>query len=459
MADRSSASGRRGRPKGSATFPWRAFFHQSDRPLFVLGPDRRIRFVNAAWERLTGMKQADALGTVCTTRGQASKLAAALCPPAEAQAGRIDHHRIPDPTTSRNAPPWWDVTFIPLTGPEGILGYMGAITVVGQSEPASARKVPPVIGQLRHRIAQHYTLDVLRGPSRFAQDLLVKARFAAHVHAPLWIQGEAGTGKATLARIIHTLSPQRERAFVRIEASALQPYLIEGLFFGHGGLTASEHIGTLYVAQPQHLPRDLQDRLLEECLAPRPGAPRLICGSSGERGEDVRGGRLDARFASEAAALEIHLLPLRLRREDIAHLSARILERRFPKPPPVDTEAVAVLSAQPWPGNIRELSEVLIAAAREHPSESLRAEHLPHAMRVRAGLPSTSSRPPRLGREAILQDVERRLIQLALRRSGYNRTLAAEILEMPRAELYRRMKALGLDTNTSELSERGEATP
>ena len=105
----------KGRPTGSAGFGWRAFFQQSATPVFVLGRGKRLRFANAAWEKLTGAKLADALGMVCSARRSSTPLQAALAPTPEALAGRADRVRRPAPP-GRNGPPWWDVTFAPLAG-------------------------------------------------------------------------------------------------------------------------------------------------------------------------------------------------------------------------------------------------------------------------------------------------------------------------------------------------------
>src|SRR5437867_4687928 len=96
---------RKGRPRGSGSFAWRAFFQQSATPVFVLGKGRRLRFANAAWEKLTGVKLADALGMVCSARRHSSPLAAALAPTPEAQAGKPDRARRPAPG-SRHGHHW-----------------------------------------------------------------------------------------------------------------------------------------------------------------------------------------------------------------------------------------------------------------------------------------------------------------------------------------------------------------
>src|SRR5688572_4288174 len=145
---------KKGRPRGSGSFAWRAFFQHSATPVFVLGKGRRLRFANAAWEKLTGLKLADALGMVCSARRPSSALAAAP----EAEAGKPDCARRAAPS-ARSGPPWWDVTFAPLAGDDGLYGIVGFIAVVGETAPAAARKVPAAVAALRARHATHFTFD------------------------------------------------------------------------------------------------------------------------------------------------------------------------------------------------------------------------------------------------------------------------------------------------------------
>src|SRR5262245_35110944 len=111
----SSKSSKRGRPKGSGTFAWRALFQQSRTPVFVLGKGKRLRFANTAWEHLTGHKLTEELGLVCSDRSSATPLAKMLAPPAAVLAGRSERCRRHAPN-HRTGPPWWDITFVPLPG-------------------------------------------------------------------------------------------------------------------------------------------------------------------------------------------------------------------------------------------------------------------------------------------------------------------------------------------------------
>ncbi|QJW95935.1 PAS domain-containing protein [Frigoriglobus tundricola] len=101
MATPPSPPSGKGRPRGSGGFGWRAFFHQSATPVFVLGKGKRLRFANAAWEELTGVKLEDALGMVCTARRSSTPLQAALAPtPKRSPAAPTAHAAPPRPTAA-----------------------------------------------------------------------------------------------------------------------------------------------------------------------------------------------------------------------------------------------------------------------------------------------------------------------------------------------------------------------
>src|SRR5262245_5781003 len=416
----------KGRPRGSGGFAWRAFFQQSATPVFVLGKNRRLRFANAAWEKLTGVKLADALGMVCSARRHSTPLAAAMAPTPEALAGRADRARRPAPP-GRNGPPWWDVTFAPLSGDDGMFGIVGFVAVVGEPVPAAAKKIPPSVAALRDRHAAHFSLDLLTGESPAAARLVSQVRLAAQVSAPVWILGEPGSGKETVARVIHHTGPQRDRAFVGIDCAGLQPYLVESLLFGQSGLAGSHRLGTVYLKEPAALSRDMQQKVADQ-LTEQIGT-RLICGSTRTAAEAVAAGELVSVYHTVLSAFELKVPPLRDRLDDLPRFASRILpERTF------DPAALAVLQAHAWPVNLRELAEVLTGAGVSAQTGPVLRGHLPFNMRTRAGLtPPTPPKP--LDLDAILEAVEKRLIQLALSKTKNHQTETAELLGIFRARL------------------------
>ncbi|MDW8197743.1 MAG: sigma 54-interacting transcriptional regulator [Gemmataceae bacterium] len=425
----------RGRPRGSSSFAWRSFFEQTTTPLFVLGKNRRLRYANAAWEKLTGLSREEAFGMVCSARKRSSPLPAALAPSPAALAGQVDTSRRPA-APHRNGPPWWDITFVPLRTIDGLFGIVGIITVVGDAVVAAAKKIPPQVVALREECTKYYNFDLLTGESMAAERLVAQARLAASLTAPVWLVGEPGSGKETTARVIHAHSPWRERAFVAIDCLGLQPYLIEGLLFGHGGLAPADRVGTIYLKEPSALPRDLQQRLADE-FADRV-QPRLICGSRSSAAHAVAAGTLVPMFQSVYSAFEIHVPPLREQLDDLPRIAARYLPHR-----PLDPAALAVLRMHPWPGQLREFRTVLREAAAAAPNGPILREHLPLALRLRAEavrLPPSKT----LSLDRILQAVERRLIEFALQKTQGNQTEAAELLGIFRTRLHRRLEALGI---------------
>jgi len=443
----------KGRPRGSGSFPWRAFFQQSRTPVFVLGKGRRLRFANPAWERLAGVALADALGLVCSARRHSTALAAALAPTPDVLAGRPDTARRPAPP-NRTGPPWWDVRFVPLAGDDGPVGVVGFVTVVGEVVPAAARKIPATVAALRDRHAGHFTLDLLAGESAAVARFAGQVRLAAQTTAPVWLVGEAGAGKETAARVIHHAGHRRERGFAALDCAGLQPYLIESLLWGHGGLAGSDRVGTIYLRDPAALPRDFQQQLLDLFADDRPTTPRLVCGSPRPAADDVAAGRLLAEFHTGLSVLEFLVPPLRDRLADLPRLATHFLERFGARPAP-DPAALAVLAAQPWAGNLRELAGVLADAAAAANGGAVTRDHLPHALRVRAGLTKLPP-PPSLKLDAALEATEARLIRRALAAAGGNATKAADLLGIWRPRLLRRMDALGL---TAPPPGAGEAPP
>jgi transcriptional regulator with AAA-type ATPase domain len=441
----------KGRPSGSGGFGWRAFFQHSTTPVFVLGKGKRLRYANPAWEKLTGVKLADVLGTVFSARRSSTPLQLALAPTPEALAGRADRARRPAPP-NRTGPPWWDVVFAPLAGdappgsretpPTGAgrkeepFGIVGFIAVVGEPVPAAARKIPAGVAALRNEHAKHFGPELLAGEALASARLVAQARLAAEMAAPVWIVGEPGTGKETVARVIHALSALRDRAFVAIDCAGLQPYLIESLLFGHGGLSESDRVGTVYLKDPAALPRDLQQRLADH-FNERTGM-RLICGSISPAQGAVAAGLLVPAYQTSLSAFEVRVPPLRERLDDLARLAARIVPER-----PVDAAVLPALRAHAWPGNLRELVSVLTSAAAVTPHGPVLREHLPLELRVRSEAPRAQPAKA-LSMDAILEAVEKRLIQLALRKSNNHQSEAADALGIYRDRLWRRLEALGI---------------
>ena len=197
--------------------------------------------------------------------------------------------------------------------------------------------------------------------------------------------------------------------------------------FGKGGAGGGRAVGTLYLKNPEELTAASQERILQ--WGDSAAGPRLICGSTKPAAEWA--GKLDRRLLTKYAAFEIAVPPLRSRPEDLPLLLDRMGAGAVP------ADVLAALKAWAWPGNLRELAEVVAGGVAKR-------EQLPRALREKelaAGAVKLPSPPPL---DEVLAEVERRLIRLALAEANGNQPLAAERLGIPRGRLYRRMAALGI---------------
>jgi DNA-binding NtrC family response regulator len=412
----------------------------------VLNQNRRIRYVNSAWETLTGVAKADAYGLACVRRGPTDALARTLAPPAEAATG-VTSARRPAPGQSAG-PPWWDVTFVPLVADDGSTGFLGFVRVVEPDMAVPRAKLPAAIAALRADHAAAYPFDLFAGSGPGADRFLTQLRHAAASPSPAWLVGERGSGKETAARILHHNGPNKDRAFFGLDCAGLQPFLIEGLLAGKGGLIEARLLGTLYLKEPAALSRDAQQLLLGWLDGPKPG-PRLVCGSTRPPAAQLADHTLIPELFTSLAVVELSVPPVRDRVEEIPRIVDRLLARianGVGAPPTLSPTAITVLKAYRWPGNIRELADAIGSAVGKANGAVVAAEHLPRFVRESAGIaldpPAKPAAGPNL--DAVLEGVEKRLLALALSKANGNATRAAEWLGIPRNRFLRRASALGL---------------
>lgn len=417
---------------------WPILFQQAEQAIFLLSSTKRIRFVNAAWEVLTGVASSEAVGHACQRRGPTADLYRTLAPSPEAVKGQVDTVRRSVPPKELG-PPWWDVTFVPMRAKDGLGGYLGLITVVAADPPGTKAVVPASVAALRDEHARMFSYELLSGTGPASDRFVNQVRHAAASTAPVWIVGEAGSGKETVARVIHHNGPHRDRGFFGVDCAGMPDFLLEGILFGRGSFGESGRLGTLYLKEPSALPRDAQQHVLKWLAS---HSIRLICGSA----DSPATGRLVPEFLSHFSVLELRVPPLRERSADLPRIVERILPRLVGaegKPRTLAEETFDVLRNYPWPGNLRELIDVLGDATGDGP---IRAESLPRYLREKAALadlpPAKSEPGPKL--DDVLAEVEKRLIGVALNKSNGNATKAAEWLGIARTRLLRRAETFGL---------------
>jgi DNA-binding NtrC family response regulator len=279
--------------------------------------------------------------------------------------------------------------------------------------------------------------------------------------ANVLITGEHGTGKELVAQWLHASSVRSARSFIAVNMGGLSEGLFESELFGHvkGSFTDAKTDrvgrfeladgGTLFLDEIGTVPLSLQSKLLRVLQTgdvERVGSSkarhvdvRVISATNANLQQEVAEGRFREDLLFRLNTIEIHLPPLRDRRDDIPALAMHFLRRhatRYRKPlSGFDAGAMQMMLAHPWPGNIRELDHAIERAVLLAQGEQLRAVDL--------GLRATSSAAPRL-EDLPLEDVEKMLIQKSLVRYEGNVSRAAQALGLSRSALYRRIASYGL---------------
>ncbi len=318
-----------------------------------------------------------------------------------------------------------------------------------------------------------YTLASFVGGSPAAVEVKRQARRAALSSSPVLLLGETGTGKELLAHAIHAASARASGPLVSINIAAVPDTLLEAEFFGvaPGAFTGADRKGrdgkfkladggTLFLDEIGDMPPSLQPKLLRalqegeiEPLGSNKVVPfdaRVIAATSRDLGALVREGKFREDLYYRLNVLPIRVPPLRERRADIPSLVEVLGEdmalRSGSAPPEVSAEAMALLSAQTWRGNIRELRNVLEQAAMRSDSQHLEVHHLEEVLResgveriapvtVAAAASGHALRPLA---EQVAQ-LEREAIAAAMAATGGNKVAAARLLGISRAKLYERL--------------------
>ena len=327
-----------------------------------------------------------------------------------------------------------------------------------------------LVQQLNEVISERYSLHNMIGREPAMQRVFELARMVSGSDATVIIEGPTGTGKDLLAKVIHSQSRRAERPFVKVNCAAVPENLLESEFFGYvkGAFTGAERNkpgrfqladgGTIFLDEIGDLPLSLQAKLLR-VLEDREFYPlgsrqtvrvdvRIISATNLDLEQMVARGRFREDLFYRLNVMRIELPPLRQRRADIPLLIRHILRRlgaaRASRVSGISKAAFEVLLNYPYPGNVRELENILEHALIVCQGEEIRRQHLP-------GYVQTTDRrlapaPPAAAARGEGAEAEDRLrIREALRRSGGRRNQAARLLGIDRTTLWRRIKRLGLD--------------
>jgi two-component system, NtrC family, response regulator PilR len=312
---------------------------------------------------------------------------------------------------------------------------------------------------LRKQLETQHRFENIIGKSSRIAEVFDTIRKISDSPSTAMVTGESGTGKELVARAIHFNSFRRDKPFVSVNCGAIPEGLMESELFGHVrgaftgaiankvGLFSAAEGGTLFLDEITEIPALLQVKLLRAIQLReirRVGDTkdiktdvRLIAASNRDLEEAVQEGILREDLFYRLNVIPIQLPPLRERREDIPLLVAHFLQK-FSKELGKDVrgvtpEAMTVLERYRWPGNIRELENVLERAIVLGAGDMLNVEALPESVRRERpvkGLDSVDLPDDGLDLEATLDAIESRYLQRALDRTGGVQTKAAELLKM-----------------------------
>ena len=323
----------------------------------------------------------------------------------------------------------------------------------------------------------------LIGRSDVMQQLREMIARVARSQAPVHIFGESGTGKELVARLIHESGPRSEGPFVAVNCGAIPTELMESELFGHKrgsftgavadkkGLVQSAEGGTLFLDEVADLPLHMQVKLLrvvqEKTVRPVGEAReesvdvRILSATHKNLSELVETGRFREDLFYRINVIEMRVPALRERSEDIPEIADTVLERmgRRTKAPPaqLDADALRLLENYPFPGNVRELENVLERALTLCTAGVITSDHIklrsiarispeaPAAASPAASVAAAAATEGGNGLGAQLEDIERDAIIKALEKTRYNKTAAAKLLGMSFRALRYRIKKLGIE--------------
>ncbi len=328
--------------------------------------------------------------------------------------------------------------------------------------------------RLRRQLSEQTSLPEVLGRSRGMVEVSSLVRQVAPTKTNLLITGESGTGKDLIARAVHSLSGRREQAFVAVNCGAIPENLLESELFGHvkgsftgamankQGLFEAADGGTLFLDEIGEMPLQLQVKVLraiQNRTFKRVGGiqdirvdVRIICATNRKLEEDVREGRFREDLFYRLNVIEIRLPPLRDRAEDIPELIHHFARKHAGElgrdVTGIAPEALAALEAYHYPGNVRELENIVERAVTLSRVDRIDLECLPATV-FEGARPGPSERIPDKGvdLDRMICSFESGLIKEALERSGGVKKKAAQLLGVSFRSLRYRLEKLGLNSD------------
>lgn len=454
------------RPAPARSLIW---LRDSSTPIFVINPQQRVVLFNRGCEQVSGWPAEQILGqkVVLTTTSEENCLEAflsAIRPPELVWQG----HALRCPivwTHPQQSAESRIVQFWPILGTKehGLLAILGIVeletpTVKSSAYPLSELDVSAELALLRFEHRRRFGEKSLIGNCPALQKVLTQAQLARQTNTTVLLQGEQGTGKEHLARSIFSGSASNANAFLVFNCRLtptleLKSHLKRMLESRQSPGDRSESAtATWYLADVDAMSADIQERLIEVLSLPVAERPiRVLASTTVPLEPLIESGAFSRELWYLLSSLVIELPPLRDRGSDIRLLGQYLIEEcnrgQERQVHGLSESVIQAFERYRWPGNLDELRKVIESAHAVCNSSLIETEHLP--FHFRAGTDAQRLGPVLPRKRSLdqqLEATEREEIEKAFRETQGNMTLTAELLQINRARLYRRMEQLGLRT-------------
>jgi transcriptional regulator with PAS, ATPase and Fis domain len=420
-------------------------------PVYIVNSDQQVLYWSPGMEQLSGLRQEKVVGNSCLLEymiTDASNHQEQFVKISGADGNKIEVKKVVRILHDKEG---------------AFAGGIGMLAVI--SKLATFDLLPKVAAEVAKPEPESQNFHGILSRSPAMRDVFQIIANAAETETTVLVRGESGAGKELVAKAIHDLSARHNAPFLAINCAALSSNLLESELFGHvrgaftgaikdhNGLFQRAHGGTLFLDEVAELPLELQAKLLR-VLQERNYIPvggdhsidvdvRIVAATHRSLRDEVKSGRFREDLMYRLRVVPIFIPPLRARREDISLLIWHFIYQHnaanFRKIEKIEPQAMRVLLDYPWPGNIRELHNVVEYAFAVGRGTTLRLSELPPEFRETCVVDQQIRQTVPLSAEE-----ETAVIRQALEQSKGMVTTAAQSLGMSRATFWRKRKLYGL---------------